>query len=224
MLFRSGDYTRETVFSEDPAAMARHWQDLGASRVHLVDLDGAASGSLVNRAVIQEVLRVVTVPVQVGGGIRDLKTVDAVLGWGADRVVLGTAAVKDPAMVEAACKKDARAVVVALDARNGRVAVQGWREHTDQDALELARRMADLGVPRFLYTDIARDGTATEPNFRAIAQLLEAAGRPVIASGGVARLEHLQRLRALGAEAAIVGQALYTGAIELPAAIAAVAA
>lgn len=219
-----GDYERETVFSEDPVAVARHWYELGARRLHIVDLDGAAQGTPANEGVIRAIAQAVPIPLQVGGGIRDLATVDAVLGWGVTRIVLGTAAVEQPGVVKAACEVHPDAVVIALDARDGRVAIKGWLEDTDVEATYLAQRMSEVGVPRFLYTDIARDGTSTEPNFEAIARMQQATGRPVIASGGVARIEHLERLQALGVEAAIVGRALYTGAINLPDALAAVAA
>lgn len=218
-----GDYERETVFSEDPVAVARRWCRLGARRLHVVDLDGALEGTPANEDVVRQILRSVHIPVQLGGGIRNLPTLHKLKGWGVDRFVLGTAAIEDPAFVETACREYPDAVVVALDARDGKVAIKGWLEDTNVEAVALAQRMAEVGVPRFLYTDIARDGTSTEPNFGAIARMREAAGRPIIASGGVARLEHLQRLQELGVEAAIVGRALYTGAIELPAALEAVA-
>lgn len=217
-----GDYARETIFSDDPTATAREWHRLGATRLHVVDLDGAALGSPQNGELIGRIVAAVPIPVQMGGGIRTIESIELALSWGADRVVLGTAAVKDPDLVEAACKTHPDAIIVALDARAGRVAINGWLEDTDQEASALAQRMASLGVPRFLYTDISRDGTGTEPNFAAIAVMQQAAGRPVIASGGVATVEHLKRLEALGVEAVIVGRALYTGGIELPAALEAI--
>ena len=217
-----GDYAQETVFSEDPIATAREWQRLGATRLHVVDLDGAADGKPRNGDLIRDMVAAVDIPIQVGGGIRRLDTIERVLDSGASRVVLGTAAVEDSELVQAACKAYPDGVVVALDARDGRVAIKGWLEATDKEAGALARRMADLGVPRFLYTDIARDGTGGGPNFDAIAAMQQAVARPVIASGGVATIEHLKRLEALGVEAAIIGRALYTGAIHLPAALTAV--
>ena len=219
-----GDYERETVFSEDPVAVAQRWYEQGARRLHIVDLDGAAQGTPANEGIIRAIAQAVPIPLQVGGGIRDLATVDAIMGWGITRVVLGTAAVEEPNVVKAACEAYPEGIVVALDARAGRIAIKGWLEETDVDVTDLAQRMAAVGVPRFLYTDIARDGTGTEPNFKAIERMQQATGRPIIASGGVARLEHLRRLQGLGVEAAIVGRALYTGAINLPDALAAVAA
>lgn len=219
MRLYQGDYARETVFSEDPVAVAVEWERLGASRLHVVDLDGALQGSPANETVIRAIVRAVRIPVQAGGGIRDLAAVDRMISLGAGRVVLGTAAVEHPSVVQAACTWYPDAVVVALDARNGAVAIKGWIEDTNLNAVDLARSMAGAGVPRFLYTDIARDGTETEPNFDALSDMVRSAGRPVIASGGVASLAHLSRLKELGAEAAIVGRALYTGAIDLPAAV-----
>ena len=210
-----GDYNKETVFSQDPAGMARRWHELGASRLHIVDLDGAAAGQPRNQGAIQAILRAVPIPVQVGGGIRDLATIGQVLSWGADRVILGTSAVQHPELIREACRSYPEAVIVSVDAREGHVAVQGWREATQVSALQLVRQMEDLGAPRFIYTDISRDGTVTEPNFEAVQELLGATHRPVIVAGGVSHLAHLQRLHDLGVEGAIVGQALYTGALDL---------
>lgn len=203
--------------------MARHWKQQGAHRLHVVDLDGAASGRLVNTAAIKLLVSAVDIPVELGGGIRDLDAVRTVLGWGVDRVILGTAAVHNPELVEDACAAFPERIVIGVDARDGKVAVNGWLETTTVDAWELAAEMAARGAPRFIYTDISRDGTVTEPNFDALAQLLLRVDRPVIASGGVSRVEHLVRLKALGAEGAIVGQALYTGAISVAAALEALA-
>lgn len=217
-----GDYARETVFSDDPPAMARHWADLGARRLHLVDLDGAASGQVVNAGPIQEIAEAIAIPVELGGGLRDIESIRRVFSWGVDRVVLGTVAITDPGLVDAACAEFPGRIVVGVDARHGKVAINGWLETTAMDAAELVAAMAARGATRFIYTDISRDGTATAPNFGAIRQLIAGTGRPIIASGGVARVEHLVRLRDAGAEGAILGQALYTGAIDLGAALAAV--
>ena len=218
-----GDYSKETVFSDDPPAMARHWQELGASRLHVVDLDGAKEGYVVNEAAIRAIVKAADIPVELGGGVRSLETIGQALGWGVDRVVLGTAAVATPELVQAACRAHPGAVVVGVDARDGKVAVRGWLETTEQTAAALVAQMTELGVPRFIYTDISRDGTTTEPNFQALAELLSTTSRPIIASGGVSQLEHLERLALLGAEGAIVGQAIYTGALDLPQAVALVA-
>lgn len=218
-----GIYEREEVFSDDPAAVALRWQELGAPRLHLVDLDGAVQGKMVNLGVINGIVALVDIPVQVGGGIRTLHIARELLEMGVQRVVLGTLAVEQPRLVERMVKRfGAEAVVVSLDARGGRIAIKGWREETPLAPWELLQRMADLGVRRFIYTDILRDGTLTEPNFEAIAQLVERSSFPIIVSGGVCTVEHLMRLARLGVEGAIVGRALYTGTIDLPQALEAV--
>jgi phosphoribosylformimino-5-aminoimidazole carboxamide ribotide isomerase len=217
-----GDYDRETVFSEDPVAMARHWERLGAPRLHVVDLDGARAGWPVSNPVIENLLSAVEIPVQVAGGIRQLDVIDRYLQMGADRVVLGTAAVHDQPLVSKACATFREAVVVAVDARRGRVATAGWREASGETAEGLMRRLEVIGVPRFIFTDISRDGTLRGPNFAAIERLVRAFRTSVIASGGVSTVEHLRRLAKLGVEGAIVGRALYDGGLELADALAAV--
>jgi phosphoribosylformimino-5-aminoimidazole carboxamide ribotide isomerase len=217
-----GDYDRETVFSEDPAGMARHWERLGAPRLHVVDLDGARSGRPVNDRVIEELLSTVGIPVQVAGGIRQLEVIGRYLEMGAARVILGTAAVHDQPLVSKACAMFREAVVVAVDARRGRVETAGWREASGETPEGLMRRLAELGVPLFIFTDISRDGTLRGPNFAAIGRLVRAFQTPVIASGGVTTVEHLRRLAKLGVEGAIVGRALYDGGLGLGEALAAV--
>jgi len=217
-----GDYDRETVFSEDPVAMARHWERLGAPRLHVVDLDGARAGQPVNDRVIEELLSAVEIPVQVAGGVRQLDVIARYLETGADRVVLGTAAVHDQPLVSKACAMFREAVMVAVDARRGRVATAGWREASGETPEDLMQRLVELGVPRFIFTDISRDGTLRGPNLAAIGRLARAFRTPVIASGGVTTVEHLRRLAKLGVEGAIVGRALYDGGLELSEALAAV--
>jgi len=217
-----GDYDRETVFSEDPVAMARRWERLRAPRLHVVDLDGARAGQPVNDRVIERLLATVEVPVQVAGGIRQLDVISRYLEMGADRVILGTAAVHDQPLVGRACTSFPAAIVVAVDARRGRVATAGWREASGETPEGLMRRLAEMGVPRFIFTDISRDGTLRGPNFTAIGRLVRAFRTPVIASGGVTTVEHLRRLAKLGVEGAIVGRALYDGGLELEEALAAV--
>lgn len=216
-----GDYDRETVFADGPVEVARHWAGLGAPRLHVVDLDGAREGVPVNAAIIYNIIDSAGVPVQVGGGIRSLAVIEQYLEAGAQRVVVGTAAVNDEGLLAEACRIYPEQVVVALDARNGVVMTEGWRQTSRQRVTVLARRMAALGVPRVLYTDVTRDGTLTEPNFRAIQSLVRRLEIPIIASGGVASVAHLQRLAALGVEGAIVGRALYTGDLSLKEALAA---
>jgi phosphoribosylformimino-5-aminoimidazole carboxamide ribotide isomerase len=216
-----GDYQKETVYSDDPLSVALAWQEQGAPRLHLVDLDGAALGRPTNLEAITAIIKRLDIPVQVGGGIRDMETAEILLLAGVGRVVIGTAAIEEPSLVEGFCRKHgSERVVVAVDARNGQVAIKGWREDTQVSALELARQMAGLGVCRLLYTDISRDGTLTGPNLDANALLVQKTGLAVLASGGIASLEHIRRLAATGVEGAIIGRALYTGDIKLAEAIA----
>ncbi len=214
-----GDFTRESVYSDDPAGMARRWEEEGAARLHVVDLDGAAGGGPRNAPVIEGIVKAVAVPVQVGGGIRSLQTLAEYLEMGVQRVVLGTSAVEDVDLVEEACQRYGEAVVIGVDARDGYVATSGWTRGTRVLAVKLVAQMEGLGVRRFIYTDIARDGTLTSPNFDGIAQILSLVSAPVIASGGISSIEHLVELRGLGVEGAIVGRALYTGDVELGRAI-----
>ncbi|OGO45104.1 MAG: 1-(5-phosphoribosyl)-5-[(5-phosphoribosylamino)methylideneamino]imidazole-4-carboxamide isomerase [Chloroflexi bacterium RBG_16_60_22] len=215
-----GDYNRETVFSEDPLDVALKWQSMGAPRLHIVDLDGAAAGEIRNLDIIRDIARAALIPVQLGGGIRDLATVETLLKAGIERVILGTAAVEDPRLVSEACRYFRDSVIVGIDAREGYAATHGWVTDTGRTALDLARAMAALGVRRFIYTDIGRDGTLTEPNFAAVAGMVEALRLPVIAAGGITTAGHLKMLAKLGAEGAIVGKALYTGNIDLKQALA----
>ena len=218
-----GDYGRETVFGDDPVPMARHWQELGATRLHVVDLD-AAAGEPQQTEIIAAIIRAVDVPVQAGGGLRSREAVRNMLDLGADRIVVGTAALRDPSLVSALVKSNLEALIVAVDARNGRVAINGWRETTSVSAFEFMREMAILGVRRFLFTDIARDATLEGPNFDSLAQVLEHVRADIIAAGGVGTLGHIRRLATLGVEAVVVGQALYSGAFTLPDAMAVAAA
>jgi phosphoribosylformimino-5-aminoimidazole carboxamide ribotide isomerase len=216
-----GDFSRETVFGEDPVAIALHWEELGATRLHVVDLEGARTGVPAEVETVQRIVAAVSIPVQVGGGLRSLDHANRYLRAGSDRVVFGTAAVKDPGLIVEALAMDVGAVVVALDTREGRVQTEGWLEATAVGAVELALRMESLGVQRVLSTDVMRDGMLTEPNYDGLAGLQSATTMRVIASGGVATSEHVARLARLGLEAVIIGRALYTGDIYLPDALAA---
>jgi phosphoribosylformimino-5-aminoimidazole carboxamide ribotide isomerase len=217
-----GNFEQETVFSDDPVEVALQWQSLGIPRLHIVDLDGAFSGEVYNLDIITEIASAVLVPTQLGGGIRSLKTIEQLLKAGIERVILGTAAVEDPELIKRACQRFRESIIVGIDAREGFVSTHGWLKDTELRAIELAQSMVKLGVRRFIYTDINRDGTLTEPNFAATAELINAIRAPIIASGGVSSLNHLRMLRALGAEGAIVGKALYTGDIDLKEALEAV--
>ena len=217
-----GDFNQETVFSDDPLAMALSWQEQGGHRLHVVDLDGAVQGKPVHLEVISAIVRSLDIPVQVGGGIRDLATAGAWLEAGVDRVVIGTAAVRDPDMVREVCRKHgSQRVVVSVDAKDGLVALQGWKETSAVTVLELANRMSQIGVVRLLYTDIARDGALTGPDLETNTKLAKETGLAVLASGGVASVEHIKELLPTGVEGVIVGRALYTGAVNLSEAVAA---
>lgn len=209
-----GDFQRETVFGDDPVAVARSWQDAGATRLHVVDLDGAREGRPANAQVIRRLIQAVSIPVQVGGGLRDRRSIDSYLEAGAARVVLGTAAVKDPSLLAEAIAEHGERIVVAVDARVGMVAIEGWQEETLLSAAQLMSELAAKGVPRFIYTDALRDGTLRGPDFAALETVLARVGVPVIYAGGVSSIPDLVRLASLGAEAAIIGQALYTGAVD----------
>jgi len=210
------------TFSDSPVEVALEWQSLGAPGLHIVDLDGAANGSLHNLDIIKQIASVILVPTQVGGGIRQLETIEELLKAGVERVILGTVAVEDPKLIKEACRSFSESIIVSIDAREGYIATHGWRQDTELKAIDFARSLVPLGIRRFIYTDINRDGTLTEPNFAAIFELISAIRLPVIAAGGISSLNHLKVLKQLGAEGAIVGKALYTGDINLKQAIAAI--
>ena len=214
-----GDYGKETVFSDDPVAMARRWESEGAGRLHLVDLDGAAQGEPGNLDAIEKIVAAVSIPVELGGGIRTLETIDQLLSLGVDRAILGTVAVENPDLTKEACSVFGEQVVIGIDARDGWVATRGWLQQSETTAAELANKMVGLGARRFIYTDINRDGTLTSPNFEAVAELLSQVSVPVIAAGGISSIEHLTRLAELMVDGAIVGRAIYTGDLKLSEAI-----
>jgi phosphoribosylformimino-5-aminoimidazole carboxamide ribotide isomerase len=217
-----GEMASATVFNDDPAAQARKFSAAGCSWLHLVDLDGAFAGRAVNGAAVEAVRAAVDLEIQLGGGIRDQVAIEAWLALGIDRVVLGTAALRDPDLVRAAAARYPERIAVAIDARQGRVAVAGWAETSDIGAVELARRFADCGVAAIVYTDISRDGTLAGVEAAATAALARAAGIPVIASGGVGSLGDIAALRAYekdGICGVICGRALYDGRVDLGAAL-----
>jgi phosphoribosylformimino-5-aminoimidazole carboxamide ribotide isomerase len=203
------------VFSDDPLDVALKWQSMGASRLHIVDLDGAAAGEPRNLDIIEEIAKAILIPTQLGGGIRRLETIEKLLRAGIERVILGTASVENPRLVKEACLRFQESVIIGIDIREGHVATHGWLKDTELASVALAESMAQLGARRFIYTDISRDGTLTEPNFSAIAEMIDTIRLPVIAAGGISSLSHLRMLQKLGAEGAIVGRALYTGDINL---------
>ena len=216
-----GDYAQETVYSDDPLETALRWVDMGATRLHIVDLDGARDGSPANLAAVERISSAAGVPVHLGGGIRDLNTARTAIDSGVSRIMLGTAAVEDADLISTLLSEIGNErVIVSVDAKDGRVALHGWLQGSDALATDLVADMAALGVKRFLYTDISRDGTLTEPNFDGVSALVNQGNIRLIAAGGIATVEHLERLSNLGAEAAIVGRAVYTGDIDLRKAIA----
>lgn len=219
-----GDYARETVFGDDPIAMARQWAAQGATRIHVVDLDGARSGVASNAPIVQAIARGVSVPVQTGGGMRSMEALRSMLDAGLDRVVLGTAAVKDPAFLAAAIAYAGDRLIVSVDAREGRVALEGWTEATDLDSLAFVQQLAAQGVVRVVYTDILRDGVTDGPNLEMYQRLVAQTSVRIISAGGVTSVDDLRRLAATGIEGAIVGRAIYTGDVRLPEALQAVGA
>jgi phosphoribosylformimino-5-aminoimidazole carboxamide ribotide isomerase len=218
-----GRYEDATVYDRDPAAMAARFARHSIRRLHVVDLDGARAGRSVNTDTVRRIVAAVGgVPVQLGGGIRSLRAVEEAVATGVDRVVLGTVALREPALVRAAAARFPGRIVVGVDARDGRVAVEGWLEESEADAVDVARRFEDAGVAAIVYTDIARDGMLSGPNFEATGALAAAVGIPVILSGGVRSVEDVveaARLADGGLAGAIVGRALYTGAIEIGSAL-----
>jgi phosphoribosylformimino-5-aminoimidazole carboxamide ribotide isomerase len=218
-----GEMSAATVFNEDPAAQAKSFADAGCRWLHLVDLDGAFAGKPVNAASVEAILKAVRVPAQLGGGIRDLATIEAWLGKGIARVILGTAALTNPDLVKEGCRKFPGKVAVGIDARGGKVAVEGWAKTSEMTALDLARRVEDAGAAAIIFTDIDRDGALAGVNVAATAALARALKTPVIASGGVAAIDDIAALKAHesdGIAGAILGRALYNGRVDLKAALA----
>ena len=219
---RQGRMSEETVYSDDPVQAAVTWCSKGAERIHLVDLDGAVGGKRVNGEVISEIARSVPVPVELGGGMRNLASVEFYLEAGVEWVILGTAACKDPNLVKEACRKFPGHVMLAIDARGGRVAVEGWTEDTERSAVEVARAFDSQGIAAVIYTDIQRDGMSVGPNVRATGELARALKTPVIASGGISGLEDIRKVMTLsgqGVMGVITGRALYEGTLDLVEAI-----
>jgi phosphoribosylformimino-5-aminoimidazole carboxamide ribotide isomerase len=217
-----GDMARATVFHRDPASQARAFEQQGFEYLHIVDLDGAFAGKPVNAAAVDRILESVSVPVQLGGGVRDMKTTEGWLGKGVTRVIIGTAAVRDPAFVKEAAKAFPGRVAVGLDARDGKVAVEGWAETSEVSALDIARRFEDAGVAAIIYTDISRDGMLKGLNLDATIALADAIAIPVIASGGLASIDDIEAMlepRARTLEGAIAGRALYDGRLDAAAAL-----
>jgi phosphoribosylformimino-5-aminoimidazole carboxamide ribotide isomerase len=218
-----GDMRKATIFSEDPVATAKRWESEGGERLHIVDLDGAFRGEPKNLKVIEAIIDALHIPVQVGGGIREIKTIDTYVEMGVDRVILGTIAHKNPELVIKACDIYHERIVVGIDAREGKVAVEGWAEMTSKSAMDLAAEYEDYGVAAIIYTDISRDGMMQGPNIEATKELALSVDIPVIASGGVSSIDDIRALLQLekdGVEGIITGKAIYSGALELKEAVA----
>ncbi len=214
-----GIATQETVFSDAPVEMARRWQTEGAEYLHLVDLDGAFQGESANLHIVGEIVAALDIPVQLGGGIRSMERLESVLALGVDRAILGTVALKQPDFVKQACAKYGERIAVGIDARDGRVATDGWLEVSEKSAVEFAQELTD--VQTLIYTDIKSDGMLKGPNVDATAAIIDAVSADVIASGGVTSLSDVANLKQIGASGAIIGRALYTGDLTLQDAIAA---
>lgn len=215
-----GDLNNETVYSDDPAEMAQRWVKEGGERLHLVDLDGAVAGKAVHFSIIEKIVQSVAIPVQIGGGIRTLEQIEHYFSVGIASVILGTIALKNPALLKEACEKFPGKIFVGLDSRKGRVAIQGWVEECEETVSEMAVKMEEAGVASLILTDIEKDGMLEGPNFRLMEEVGQAVKIPLVASGGVTTLEQIQQLSKIpGVESAIIGKALYEGRISLPEAI-----
>ncbi|MDD5397902.1 MAG: 1-(5-phosphoribosyl)-5-[(5-phosphoribosylamino)methylideneamino]imidazole-4-carboxamide isomerase [Dehalococcoidia bacterium] len=215
-----GDYSKETVFSVDPVATALKWQEQGASRLHLVDLDGAAAGEVRNTKAIEDIVKNTSLEVELGGGIRRTDVVEQLIKLGVKRVILGTVAVEQIELTKRIIKRFGEAIVVGIDARDSYVTTHGWMKISTMTVLDLSQAMAAIGARRIIYTDVKRDGTLTEPNYETTAELVNKLKIPVVASGGISSIEHIRKLAALGVEGVIIGKALYTGDIDLKEALA----
>lgn len=214
-----GDYSQKTTFAENPVDVAKKWESLGAEFIHVVDLDGAKSGELHNFELIKKIAESVNVPIQVGGGIRSLDDIDKLLEAGISRVIIGTSALENPNMVKRAVEKYGDKIAVGIDAKNGKAAVKGWVEVSDESAIDLAIKMRKIGVKHIVYTDIDTDGMLKGPNIDAMRKMVEESKIDVIASGGVSTVEDVEKLVETGVEGAIIGRALYSEVLDLPSAI-----
>jgi len=210
-----GDFARETAFDADPAEAAKRWAAAGAEWIHVVDLDGAVAGKSVNTDAIERIVSAVDIPIQLGGGIRSAADGNTALDLGVKRVIFGTAAIRDPRVVADFASRAGDRLAVGLDARDGKLAADGWLQQTDIRAVDVARSLTASGVRHIIYTDIRRDGTLSGPNLEALGELIDIAGPAVIASGGIGSLEDIDAVRLAGAAGVIIGRALYDGRVDL---------
>jgi len=217
-----GDMDRSTVFSDDPVSVALRWEDKGAELIHVVDLDGSFAGSPKNKGVIEEILKSLNIPIQLGGGIRDLSTIDQYISIGVSRVILGTAAIETQGLVKEACRLYPKRILVGIDAKDGLVAVKGWTEVTQKKAVDVVKELEGLGVEAFIFTDIKRDGMQTGPNIDSIKKLARSTVVPIIASGGVNTIKDIEaliKIEEYGVVGVIVGRAIYANSLKLEDAI-----
>lgn len=214
-----GSFDDVTVYGDDPAEMAKKWEAQGGEYIHVVDLDGAVKGHGVNAEAIRRICESVSVPVQTGGGIRTMEDIESKLSCGISRVIIGTKAVSDPEFIKNAVEKYGSKIAIGIDAKDGKVAIEGWEKTTEFGAVEFAKKMAELGVKTIIYTDIATDGTLAGPNVKAMKEMASSIDADVIASGGIGNIEHIKSLLETGVEGVIVGRALYTGGVDLSAAV-----
>lgn len=215
---KQGDMNKSTVYSDNPVEIARRWENRGAELLHVVDLDGAFAGRPENKQVIQDIIESIDIRVQLGGGIRNLETIEQYIKIGVHRIVIGTLAFKNPLLVQDACNSFPGSIGVGIDARDGMVSINGWKEQTNEKALDFARELEDMGVSVIIYTDISRDGMLTGPNIESTKEMAMALSVPLIASGGVSSIDDIKSLLSLedyGVEGMIVGKAIYTGDIDL---------
>lgn len=212
---KQGRYDKKTIYYEDPLEAALHWQDKGAQRLHVVDLDGAKTGTPENIEILKKIVLDLDIPVQAGGGIRNTDLIDELLGLGLDRIILGTSAIFNPNLLENVCKRHGDKIAVAVDAKNDQVVAHGWTQVSSKNIITLAQEAIQFGAKRFIYTDISRDGMLKGPNLTSIQRFISQIRVPVIASGGVTSKDDVLKIKELGAEGVIIGKALYTGAIQL---------
>lgn len=216
---QQGRMENVTVYSDNPSSMAKHWQEEGAELLHVVDLDGAIEGKPVNLKSIIDVRRAVTIPIEVGGGIRDMEAIEKLLSLKIDRVVLGTSVVNNPSLLKEACRRFPGQILAGIDARDGMVAIKGWKETTQIKAIDFAKSLEDSGVKAIIFTDIKRDGLLLGPNIKSLKEFTDSVRLPVIASGGVADINDIKELMKLPLEGVIVGKAIYSGSLDLKEAI-----